>query len=174
MARSTVIQSPLSFCVFEKTLTMYILRESWGVGDFEKLKIFGFFVPFCIQNGIWRFWWFWPNRPTELTVPFLIFWSPNGKDYEKMVFGGFSWFLAVFWVKKWNFKISKIFKIGQKFDFHKICLNHYPMSYKHRKWFFGPQKHFFCQYIMIFIHLRQLFQNEFLGQKSTFSGFSML
>jgi len=26
---------------------------------------------------------------------------------------------------------------------------------------------------MIFIHLRQSFKNEFLGQKSTFSGFSM-
>ena len=110
----------------------------------------------------------------ELIVPFLIFWSPNGKDYEKMVFGGFSRFLAVFWVQKWNFQNFKIFKIGQKFDFHKICLNHYPMSYKHGKWFFGPPKHFFCRYIMIFIHLRQFLKNEFFGQKSTFSGFPML
>jgi len=36
----------------------------------------------------------------ELIVPFLIFWSSNGKDYEKMVFGGFSRFLAVFWAQK--------------------------------------------------------------------------
>ena len=106
--------------------------------------------------------------------PFLIFWSPNGTDYEIMVFGGFSRFLAVFWGPKVKFQNFKIFKIGQKFDFPKMCLNYCQMSYKYRKWFFGPPKPFFCQYIMIFIHLRQSLKNEFLGQKSKFSGFLML
>ena len=128
---------------------------------------------------------FWQNRPIDikyigfwkfLRVNVAIFDILEPKRYRLWKYGFWRFFAVFsgFLGPKVKFQFFKIFKIGQKFDFPKMCLNYCQMSYKCGKWFFGPPKPFFCQYIMIFIHLTQSLKNEFLGQKSKFSWFLML
>ena len=92
------------------------------------------------------------------------------KRWFLAVFRGFNVFLG----SKVKFHNFKIFKIGQKFDFHKMALKCYQMSSGRRKWVFEPPKAFFCQYIMILTHLSTLKNFRFLGSKSKISWFSML
>ena len=148
------IQSPIYFFVLEKTPTMYILRESWDLGDFENLKIFEFFVSFASKMVFEGFDGFWPNRPTD--IKYIGFWKflrvncaifdilePKRQRLWKYGFWRFFMVFSGFLAQKVKFQIFKIFKIGQKFDFHKIGWKYHLTSYKRGKWFFRPPRPYF-------------------------------
>ena len=125
---------------------------------------------------------FWQNRPIDikyigfwkfLRVNVAIFDILEPKRY-RLWKDGFWRFFAVFsgfLGPKMKFQNFKIFKIGQKFDFHKMALKCYQMSSGRRKWVFEPPKAFSCQYIMILTHLSPLKNFRFLGQNPKFHDF---
>ena len=101
----------------------------------------------------------------------MIFSSPNGTDYANMVLGGFSRFLAVFWVKNVKNQNFKIFKIGQKFDFPKMHPRGYHISNKRGKWFFEVQRLHFGHWNENSRPLRPFEKIHFCGQNRKFCNF---